>query len=173
MYVGTGITFECNSLLFFVCFWICFPNYFRKILDPKFSLISVKLSNRFLKKRVQFTLNFTQKLMDITKQFFLADCGLMAYRLPRISALRSSVSQILINLIENGIHKTFVTRTDRYMAAVWNPIMGTEDSQAHVLKISQLSEIFYLYLIGIIVAIAVFILELWWSKKQSSCKQVL
>lgn len=92
----------------------------------------------------------------------------MAYRVPMKSALKSSVSKMFTNMIENGIHKTFLVWTDRYVAAVFNPIMETDDGQAHTLKMDQLSGVFYLYVIGMTSAIAAFVLEWWWSERRGS-----
>lgn len=97
----------------------------------------------------------------------------MAYRVPKKSPLKSSVSEMSLNMFENGIQQMFETWTDRYMKAVWDPIMEPEDSQAHTLNLTQLKGVFYLYASGMTVAIVAFLLELWWFNKRGSRNRVV
>lgn len=89
----------------------------------------------------------------------------MAYQVQQNLALKSSFSEILINMIENGFQQTFIAWSKRYMTSVWKPVMETEDSRARKIKLSHLSWVFYLYAIGMTATIAAFVLEVWWSAR--------
>lgn len=97
----------------------------------------------------------------------------MAYRVPKKSPLKSSVSEMSLNMFENGIQQMFETWTDRYMKAVWYPIMEPKDSQAHTLNLTHLKGVFFLYASGMTVAIVAFLLELWWFNKRGSRNRVV
>lgn len=71
-------------------------------------------------------------------------------------------------MIENGFYQSFTKWTKRFIVSVWKPEKFPKDSAAQILRISQLLSVFYLYYIGMMAGLAVFILEKLCYKKNNN-----
>lgn len=54
----------------------------------------------------------------------------------------------------------------RFMKAVYKPLVEIEldAAQRHALNMTQLSSLFYLYLVGMFFGFVVFVVEMWFSR---------